>query len=493
LKSKVQTKRRFRLRWLWPIALLASITVVAILAIRSSVNNVMHPALDKLAAIDLSERWSHPEMLKIRELGDRAIPPLRGVLREQNSFATHFLTWVRTKWPGATNYYPDFPNPRKIEERQWTACQVLQTLGPAARAAAPELIDILVSPRTGNPNAASMALDAIGIDADICDRLDTAFGKAVAEGPRMQIVAMLGSSKPPSTRTIKVLLVAANDSSPWVQAQAVSSISRLGIGTPEAISALTELASKSTNELVGINAASALWEIKRDKQAVLEPVLAALQNVLLKPPRPGVPAASTDSGQGVDERDQAFMAAAELFQKMDLDDSQKARALALLQKWCDKHNRIFIRMLLLNSMMDLGLAPAQCLAVCEAGLRRGEEYYRLLAAQLLNQLDQKHPMESFNPDADLNSTDVGVRVNVAAIHWRRNHQAAVVVPVLIESLDRTKYQSYYYPQILPVALATLGDIGPDARAAIPVLERTAKDPNPGVARAATDALVKIRK
>ena len=164
-----------------------------------------------------------------------------------------------------------------------------------------------------------------------------------------------------------------------------------------------------------------------------------------------------------------------------------------MQLWCNKYHRIFIRMLLLTGMMDLGLPPDQCIAVCQAGLRRGEDYYRLQAAELLNRVDQKNPLENFDLDELLHAGDVGVRVNAAAIHWRRKHQAAAVVPVLIDSLDRNKYQSYYYPQIQPVALATLGDIGPEARAAIPALEQAARDPNPDVAKFATATLAKIRK
>src|SRR5213075_1288027 len=105
-------------------------------------------ALDALSAIPLSERWAHPELLKIRKLGADAVPPLRRVLREKTSPSTRFLLWVKLKWPGATKYYSHFPDPQKMSERRWAACQVLQTLGPAAKPAIPEIIRIL---KEGDP------------------------------------------------------------------------------------------------------------------------------------------------------------------------------------------------------------------------------------------------------------------------------------------------------------------------------------------------------
>src|SRR5258706_755190 len=161
-------KNWLRSHWLWLALLPVGALIGAFLFLQHSVVNVMHPALDKLASIPLSQRWSHPEMLKIRSLGKDAIPPLRSVLREKDNPTTRFLLWVKAKWPGSTKYYSHFPDPNKMMERRWTACQVLQTLGPAGKSAAPEIIQILKTGDIGYCNAASMALWAFAIDADIC-------------------------------------------------------------------------------------------------------------------------------------------------------------------------------------------------------------------------------------------------------------------------------------------------------------------------------------
>src|SRR5881396_3367218 len=119
-------KCSFRSRWVWLTLFLVMIPAGAILFVHQGVVNSIHPALDQLSAVGISERWSHPEMLRIRELGVKAIPSLRRVLREKSNPTTRFLLWVKMKWPRATKYYSHFPDSNKLVERRWVACQALQ-------------------------------------------------------------------------------------------------------------------------------------------------------------------------------------------------------------------------------------------------------------------------------------------------------------------------------------------------------------------------------
>ena len=222
-------KQRLRSLWLWlPLSLLGAFAIT-FLFLRHSVVNGMHPDLDKLSSIPLSERWSQPGMLKIRSLGKGAVPPLRQVLREKNSPTTRLLLWVKGKWPGSTKYFSRFPDPNKMTERRWTACQVLQTLGPAGKDAAPEIIQILRTGDISDCNAASMALWAIGVDAEICQHLDEALESGVASASgKVQIISALVAVKPPSLRTVQALTAALADSSLPVQHRAAEALGRLG-------------------------------------------------------------------------------------------------------------------------------------------------------------------------------------------------------------------------------------------------------------------------
>jgi HEAT repeat protein len=485
-------KRWIRPRWWWLALLIVLIPVGLMLYLRQSVNNVMHPALDELSAVELSSRWSHPQMLRIRALGVRAVPSLRRVLREKTSPATRFLLWVKAKWPAATKYYAHFPDPKKLTERRWTACQVLQLLGPAGKSAAPEIVDVLSGGDLRDLNAATMALYAIGIDADVCDRLDSLLeAKSTSDRARSQIVRALGSVKPPSARTIKVLAAALRDPSPYVQYPAAETLGRLGVRTPEIVSALKSLQSNTNNGLAVVTSSVALWEIERDARLVLSPVFMVLENQVGERlvPMPGW----GNGGQGVSAGDQSFMGAGELFCKMNLSEPDRSKALALLEAWCDKSERIFVRMLLLPAMMNLGFPKEKCVEVCKTGLNQNEVYYRIQAARLLTAVSDKYSVEEVDLEALLHDADVGVRVYAAKAHWRKNRQAKAVVPVLIESLNRSKHQSYYFAETQPVALGVLGDIGPEAHEAIETLEKILSDPNPRIVTLASEALAKIRK
>ena len=428
------------------------------LFLRLSTSNVMHPALDQLAAVKLEDRWSHPQMLKIRELGPKAISPLRRVLREKNSPSTRFLLWIKKKWPAVTKRYSRFPDSDKLSARYWTACQVLQSLGPAARSATPELVAMLKSNDVGELNGTTMALFAIGIDADVCDRMDVLMEKGQVTSPsaRSQIVRALGRVKPPSERTLNVLTAALTDSSSWVQYGAAETLGALGIRTPEIVSALKRLQSTTTDDLTLVTSSVALWELEHDTSLVRSPVFRVLENLLDKPGPTFFGGGS--GGQGVTAADQCFMAAAGLFPKMNLNEADKTKALGVLESWGDKSKRIFIRMLLLPAMMELGLSREKCVAVCQDGLNQREEYYRIQGARLFAMVNEKHSVDERHLEALLRDRDVAVRVYAAKIYWHENRIAAVVVPVLIEALDRPKYQSYYYPEVQSVALAALAQI-----------------------------------
>jgi len=381
---------------------------------------------------------------------------------------------------------------KKLTQRRWAACQAIQTLGPAASSAAPELVEIFKSNDQYDLNAATMALHAIGINAEICERLNALMEKGgLSVSARAQIVSALGNVKPPSQRSLNVLVAALRDSSAYVPGRAAETLGRLGVRTPEIVAGLKQLQSNSTNGSDVVASSLALWELEKDPSLVLAPVFRILDDQMSKPVvrMPG----RGQGGQGVTAPDQLFMGAAELFRKMHLNEPEKSRALALLEAWGEKSRRIFIQMLLLPAMVELGLPRERCLEICKTGLDQEEDYLRIQAARLLTVVSDKHYVTERDLYSLSHDSFVGVRVYAAKVHWLKYRQANAVVPVLIEALDRSKHQSYFYKEIQPVALAALADIGPGAQEATGTLEKLTRDPNPEIAKLASEALVKIRK
>jgi len=335
-----------------------------------------------------------------------------------------------------------------------------------------------------------MALWAVGIDAEVCERLAESLEKGKAGFGRGNIINALSQVKPPSTRTLNALTKALTDPTPYIAQFAAETLGRLGVATPAVINGLTNLQSSSTNDLVKVTCSLALWQFQKDSSAA-SAVFEVLERLLQQPIPP--PIGGGSGGQGVDATEEIFMKGAELFRQMSLPEPEKARALGILEAFCEKSERIFVRMLLLPAMMELGLTREKSADVCVTGLRQEEEYYRLQAAELLVAVAEKFPTAAINVDGLLHDKDVGVRVCAAKIDWRNSKRAEIVVPILTEALDRKKHQSYYYEEILRAALGELGDIGSPAHAATNEVGMLIHDPNPQIANLAAETLKKLAR
>jgi hypothetical protein len=485
-----------KLRWQSRLAICGAVllptTVGVALLFSKRAPNEIELAVEALSKIQYGDRWSHPQMLKIRSAGTRAVPELRRILREKNSLGTLLMRKAQQNWPKATARFARIDD-NHLRERRWVACQALQILGPAARPAAPDLIEILKSNDLSDLNSTTSALYAIGIDGEICKELTTLLERNnLSEHPHSFAIYALAAVKPPSDRSLKAIAKGFIDPSKYVQQASADAAARLGAPNPDIIAGLKLLQTNSSSNALGaIKASTALWKITKDRDSVLRPVFTLLENRLKLPldpsPKPD------ESGQVVSYGDQMFMNAGELFREMKLEDPDRALALSLLEKWGERAGRIFIKIRLLPAEFELGLPEEQCMKICRDGLSREEDYYRIDAARVLEKVSARFPVDEVLLNRLLLDSDVNIRIFAAKIHWTKHHDAAIAVPVLADALDRPQHQSYYYEYNLPVAIETLRDIGRAARQAIPALEKASNDPNPKIVTLATAALLKIRQ
>jgi hypothetical protein len=480
--------KTLRARWLRLAAVVLLLLLGAYFYLRPTPDEVIRPALDRLAKIPLQDRWSNPKLLKIRQFGPSAIPMLRSVLRERNSSSVRFQLWLKQRWPKQTKRFKFFPNENVLTERRWIACQVLQTFGPSARPAVPELIAILYENDVRTVNGVTMALSEIGIDADICEQLDGVYEHNQTNFATYAVLNFVGNYKPASARTVKVLVRALGNPSPHYRGIAAESLGRVGANTPEVIAALKTALGDKSNETAFIPISAALWDLQKDPtlaDGVLKYCDSILDSFHTRWPDAG--------GQGIDGDEGIFSNAGGLLSRMPLNEYQRSKALVLFQIAAEeKSTRIFFRMVLLPALIEFGYPTDKCVAVCRHGLDRKEDYYRLQAAQLLAQVAEKRSTGDLREDELVKDGNVGVRVFGAKLHWQKHHDAKKVVPVLAESLNRTKHQSYYYTQIQPEALRIIGQIGTEAVEAEAAVEALKTDPNPGVVKLASETLEKIR-
>jgi hypothetical protein len=280
-----RSKQLRRLGW-GALLLLIIALILVIFFIHESTANRMNAALDELSTVSIDERWSHPQMAKIRALGSKAVPDLRRVLRERNSRPTRIVLRLQNKLPRATTKFLHL-DPRRVNERRLAACQAIEVLGPAGRAAAPDIIDFIAdqSIDIGDLNSAARALSKIGIDAEVADRLNAVMetkGTKLHWAVRTYLIRMLAVAKPPSARTFKTFVRARSDPNIPIQQEAARLVGQLTENSTMKSSEIDELI---RDEDIGIRVygAKMRWRQNHQSAAVVPILIDALDHVETMP------------------------------------------------------------------------------------------------------------------------------------------------------------------------------------------------------------------
>ncbi|HUW61996.1 MAG TPA: HEAT repeat domain-containing protein [Candidatus Bathyarchaeia archaeon] len=120
-------------------------------------------------------------------------------------------------------------------------------------------------------------------------------------------------------------------------------------------------------------------------------------------------------------------------------------------------------------------------------LRSRQDYHRRHAAELLGKMGTEAERALPELRATMNDHDQHVRVRAAAAVWKISHESGDVIPVLVQLLEMEDASDG--AQI--GALNVLGDIGPGAQAAIPVVKAICDHGRPWVRPYAKSALRRI--
>jgi hypothetical protein len=482
----------------WVVAALATVVALILGAVvwLAPKENVLHRELDDLARAPYAERWSHPAFGRIRAMGPKAIPFLREAIAQKDALSTRTLLAAQEKWPKFTERYFELSE-AKMMERRATACQVILTLGPAAKSAWPELVALFQSEDISDFNTPFLPLKAIGINEEIRDHLvrmieNEKIGNRIAKFMALEAIAEV---KPPSERALKLLAASLEDRTQYGfgPPEIAERLGKLGANTPEVIAGLKNLQRKSKDRRATVAASHALWRLQGKNAEVLSSMFAMVE-MMLREPKEIPPWAKAfpdknDWGQIGTQADLTVEAAGEFFREAATDAADKAKAIEMLEKWGRDSERVHIQMRLLRSMLDLGYPGTNCVAICEGGLAQRHNYLRIQAAWLLADVAEKFPIDTAIVTRLIGDSDVCVRIYGAKVRWRQTRQPEVVVPVLDGALDVAKHRSYWHTHALPVALGVLKEIGPEARAARARVEELARDANPEIAKLADDTIV----
>jgi hypothetical protein len=206
-----------------------------------------------------------------------------------------------------TKFVRNFPEPARLNDRRGTACQVIHNLGAAGKSAALELVRIFKTGDNEDWNSASMALNAVGIDAEIAKQLVQLVESGVPDNAKPQIFWMLEKVTPPSARAVKILGEGLESNSVWVQQSAAQVIGRMKAVTPPIAAKLREIQGTTDDVPLFISVTSALWMVEKNKDLTFSVVTKRLESEIQNYQRPQWPG---NGGQAIDNSDQAFISAA---------------------------------------------------------------------------------------------------------------------------------------------------------------------------------------
>lgn len=424
---------------------------------------------------DSNSRHS-PEARAFQDMGPAAVPFLRKMLREDAWWEgfyrrQYFSIKLRTGLP--TSLTARLPAPMLYGYRQQHAAMMLGFIGPPAKAATSDLIEAykIASAKAYNlrRNAVTnWASPTFNMMYSISPKVLLPTGRvgvlfSAEDQLRITLIHNLGEIGGTNEEIVPIILGALRDTNGEIRATAKSAIQW---------GCLTEAANASTGALLGA---------LKDSDEEVSSSAAHLLGLIMGENVKVIPALIKYLG--------------------DPDAKTRARAIGLLIKPVGERvatPRLIEALDSTNALVRgaaariLGtygtVAGAAVPKLAELVKEENEQdtQIRYSAAEALWRIDQQlRPLIPFRI-AELKHEREGVRWDAASFLGERGPEAACAVPILAEML-RNDSRS----RLRAKAATTLGQIGPQAKAAIPALKQALQDENKNVRDAAAEALKQI--
>jgi HEAT repeat protein len=376
---------------------------------------------------------------------------------------------------------------------RWQAITALSSLGPDARAAVPALIEALQ-----DPDAQAWAARALGSMAPVAKTAIPALVKGLDGGDlrfRLDCAAALGEFGGEAREAVPSLIRGLNDPELSIPQQSCRTLAAIGPAAREAVPALADAVRGHKDIFARAGAALALGRIGPGAAEAVEALVGAL-----------------GKDQYVEVRLHAAWALGEIGQKPEvvvpaltrlLDDGEwsirlyAAEALGKFGPRAQPAVAALVREMAHRAQGWAWLAAAQALwridhrtdetvPVLAAAFETGDDAGKVIAATTLGEMGPAAREAAPALRKALRDEDALVRIEAAAALARVEGRPEVVLPVLIARLrgdndDRAQCR----------AAEALGEMGEQARDAVPALTEAREDRARNVREAAARALRKI--
>jgi HEAT repeat protein len=418
-----------------------------------------------------------PAIKAICAIAPEAIPYLRRAIRRKDSWQEKGLAFLRAKLPSRLSKRLPQARPMYLIGLREGAIRSCAAIGPSARELLPDLIGCFNDLRARN--MAYYAVCEIGPQPENLTALIAILKTSGDRGARAYAAACIGKSGIVNRESISALTTAAQGPDPLVPIFALEALANLG---PKAQSALPEIESlaKSPNRVIRVAAAGALWKIQGDTNRVIAMAMRELDDEIHGP----TPSSSSRDSM----HSWRLTGLCTLFG----DIGPPAKAVApRLRVALDEPSVPFAFSAAL-ALWKITRETNGILPVCQATLGDFDPNLRLRAVELLTEICAETHMPVPNVEKLLKSDDSFVRFYVARAMWKISADTERAIPILIEGLQ-DHFTYYRNTDIRKLAAETLGEMGTNARIALPALNIALKDGQLSVRIAATNALMQIER
>ncbi len=466
------------------------------------------PAGQNMAAMQQAVYTEHGDLSPDTLLGTRerpgaaSVPVLIEVLKDKAS-AAHWSSAalaIADIGPGAREAVPALIEVLKGPDvsAHWAAAHALGEIGPEAKEAVGALIEAIKDKNTAVHTKAVEALGKIGPNAKAAVPALMAALRDPRDPMRLAAAEALGGIAGEAKEAVPALVTAMGDKEPTVSETAMGSLGHIGPAARGAVPALLAVVG-DTPQIAGesvlldyateqrrLRAIEALGKIGPDAKPALAPLLAALQDFWLRGAaaealsRIGPEAVPPLMSALASGSPQVRLGAADALGQ--IGEPARPALPALGRRLQD--SSVLVRVHVAEAIWEIHQDLAAALPVLIDALKNEDRDVRAHAAEAMGHIGPA--ASAVIPVLVISSGDADpiVRVHAAAALWRIERRPVHSLPTLVASLKNAD------PRPRDVAVQTLKDMGPDARAAVPILADLIKDKQAPeqVRQSAADAL-----
>jgi hypothetical protein len=439
--------------------------------------------LNKLATQNRLISSSDPELLQIRREGTNALPYLRVVLRERTTRRSELLGFLKQQFPRWSPVLQDLGlDSHGRDLRCSNAAYLLERFGEAAAPLRSELLALTQSEFGMAPHLALSALLATGKSQELCRELKSLFENPAPDGLRVRAIQALIEVRPPCDFTISRMQLYLTNGHGLISIKAAEVLLAHRPEDPVVLSRVKEIHEATKDDAVRLNATRLLIQSEKWRSQMMSAVISDLLTHM---------SSGRNVGSDPDEltqNDLHIWRLIELLPKLPLEKGRKEQLVEKIDSYLREENRLALGVRIAPPLVELGWPQEYALELCTSELQRPGTRLPHVAVESLQQIHKRKPVDVGAVQSLLTNAFPAAQIFAATLHWKRFHDATVVLPILQKHLDQWEKSAVNQKALLLETLQLAEQMGAAAGPIVAHLRAVQHDVNPEISRAAARAV-----